>query len=104
MIERTALKTEIELALTRFRVVALVGPRQSGKTTLARKFVPFDSLTYFDLENPLHLARLDQPMTALQDLRGLVVIYPGAVCLHLADQVEAFPLRDLIVPGALLSQ
>ena len=74
MIERTALKAEIELALTRFRVVELVGPRQSGKTTLAREFVPFDALNYFDLENPLHLARLDQPMTALQDLRGLVVI------------------------------
>ena len=57
-----------------FRVVELVGPRQSGKTTLARTFVPPDSINYFDLENPLHLARLDQPMTALQDLQGVVVI------------------------------
>lgn len=74
MIERAELKTEIETALTRFRVVELVGPRQSGKTTLARQFVPADSLNYFDLENPLHLARLDQPMVALQDLQGLIVI------------------------------
>ena len=74
MLERAALKQEIERALANFRVVELVGPRQSGKTTLARTFVPPDSINYFDLENPLHLARLDQPMTALQDLQGVVVI------------------------------
>jgi predicted AAA+ superfamily ATPase len=51
-----------------------VGPRQSGKTTLARQFVPPDSLNYFDLEDLTSLARLEEPMTALRDLRGLVVI------------------------------
>ena len=56
------------------RAVALLGPRQCGKTTLARQFVAVDSANYFDLEDPVSLARLDQPMTALQDLRGLVVI------------------------------
>jgi len=55
-------------------VVALIGPRQSGKTTLARQFVPPDSLNYFDLEDLTSLARLQEPMTALRDLHGLVVI------------------------------
>ncbi len=55
-------------------MVALVGPRQVGKTTLARQFVTLDSVNYFDLEDPVSLARLDQPMTALRDLQGLVVI------------------------------
>ena len=55
-------------------MVALIGPRQCGKTTLARQFVAVDSANYFDLEDPVSLARLDQPMTALQGLRGLVVI------------------------------
>jgi len=55
-------------------VVALLGPRQSGKTTLARQFVPVDSLNYFDLEDPRGLARLTEPDTALRPLRGLVVI------------------------------
>lgn len=55
-------------------MVALIGPRQCGKTTMARLFVRSDSIHYFDLEDPLSLTRLDQPMTALQDLRGLVVI------------------------------
>jgi predicted AAA+ superfamily ATPase len=54
--------------------VCLIGPRQSGKTTLARQIVPPDSTNYFDLEDPASLARLDQPMTALEELRGIVVI------------------------------
>lgn len=71
---RPELQQAIEHALARSRVVVLIGPRQCGKTTLARLFVPVDSLNYFDLEDPISLARLDQPMTALQDLEGLVVI------------------------------
>jgi hypothetical protein len=74
MIARTVLQETIQSALDRSRVVALIGPRQCGKTTMARLFVPSDSINYFDLEDPLSLTRLDQPMTALQDLRGLVVI------------------------------
>lgn len=71
---RPQLQQTIERALARSRVVALIGPRQCGKTTMARQFVPADSLNYFDLEDPISLARLDQPMTALQGLTGLVVI------------------------------
>lgn len=71
---RPQLQQAIERALARSRVVALIGPRQCGKTTMARQFVPPDSLNYFDLEDPVSLARLDQPMTALQGLSGLVVI------------------------------
>jgi predicted AAA+ superfamily ATPase len=74
MIERRTVYTQIETALRRSRVVALIGPRQSGKTTMARQFVTPESLNYFDLEDPVSLARLDEPMTALRDLRGLVVI------------------------------
>lgn len=74
MIQRPTLTQQIETALARNRVVALLGPRQCGKTTLARQFVAVESANYFDLEDPASLARLDQPMTALQDLRGLVVV------------------------------
>lgn len=52
----------------------LTGPRQSGKTTLARELLPEDSPGYFDLEDPLSLARLDEPRTALEPLVGIVVI------------------------------
>jgi predicted AAA+ superfamily ATPase len=52
----------------------LAGPRQSGKTTLARELLEETSINYFDLEDPASLARLDEPMTALRPLKGLVVI------------------------------
>ena len=74
MIERSKLLARIRRALKRSRVVALIGPRQSGKTTLAREIVPAGSRNYFDLENPTSLARLDQPLTALEDLRDTVAI------------------------------
>lgn len=74
MIERPSYIFEIQTALQRSRIVALIGPRQSGKTTLAQMFVPPDSVNYFDLEDPVSLIRLEEPMTALRDLAGLVVI------------------------------
>jgi len=74
MIERHALLQHVRSALKRSRVVALIGPRQCGKTTLARELVEADSPNYFDLEDPAGVARLDEPMTALRDLKGWVVI------------------------------
>ena len=74
MIKRPSILSELNNALARSRVVVLVGPRQSGKTTLARKLLEEDSVNYFDLEDPTSLGRLDEPMTALRLLNGLVVI------------------------------
>ncbi len=74
MIKRTDDLARLRRALGRSRVVALLGPRQCGKTTLARQLLPADSLNYFDLEDPESLNRLQEPNTALRSLRGLVVI------------------------------
>ena len=74
MITRQADIHLVRAALKRSRIVALLGPRQCGKTTLARQFVPANSLNYFDLEDPQGLARLSEPNLALRPLRGLVVI------------------------------
>ncbi|MGD9097238.1 MAG: ATP-binding protein [Desulfobacterales bacterium] len=74
MIPRSSILARLNSALARSRVVVLVGPRQSGKTTLARELLAEDSVNYFDLEDPASLARLDEPMTALRPLKGLVVI------------------------------
>src|SRR3972149_1824199 len=73
-IQRPRLVTALRGALRRSPVVAPTGPRQSGKTTVARWPPPPHSPRYFDLEDPTSLARLDQPMTALAGLRGVVVI------------------------------
>lgn len=106
MIDRPGLTLRIRRALRRSRVVVLVGPRQSGKTTLARGLFGGESPNYFDLEDPASLARLDQPMTALQSLRGTVVIdeiqrradlFP--VLRVLADR-KPLPARFLILGSA----
>ena len=59
MIQRNSVLQSIRTALGRSRVTALLGPRQSGKTTLARQFVPPDSINYFDLEDLTSLARIE---------------------------------------------
>jgi uncharacterized protein len=74
MIKRNQLLSEVKNAIERSRIVVLLGPRQCGKTTLARELVDIDSPNYFDLEDPVSLTRLDEPMTALRPLKGLVVI------------------------------
>ena len=74
MIPRPSHIDRIRSALARSTVVILIGPRQCGKTTLARELVPVESINYFDLEDPASLARLDEPMTSLSPLRGLIVI------------------------------
>src|SRR5437588_674775 len=113
MIDREADLLSVRTALRRSRVVALLGPRQCGKTTLARQFVGPDSLNYFDLEEPQSLARLNEPEMALRPLKGLVVVdeiqrRPDLFPLLrvLADR-QPLPARFLILGSAspaLLSQ
>ena len=103
----------VRTALRRSRVVALLGARQCGKTTLARQFVPGGSPNYFDLEDARSLARLAEPDTALRPLKGLVVLdeiqrRPDMFPLLrvLADR-KPLPARFLILGSAsptLLSQ
>ena len=106
MLNRESVQSRIRTALRRSRVVALVGPRQSGKTTLARGVVKADAVNYFDLEVPTSLARLSQPMTALSQLKGVVVIdeiqrrpelFP--VLRVLADR-KPLPARFLVLGSA----
>jgi predicted AAA+ superfamily ATPase len=93
---RKRLAGQTASALRRSRGVVLVGPRQVGKTTLARTFVAPDSPNYFDLEDPRVEAQFESPLSLLESLRGLVVI----------DEVQRVPelfklLRVLIDrPGA----
>lgn len=74
IISRKTLLGRIRAALDRNPVTVLTGPRQSGKTTLARELLSEDSPNYFDLEDPVSLARLEEPRTALEPLEGTVVI------------------------------
>ena len=74
VVERARYVAEVRAGLRDSPIVSLLGPRQSGKTTLARAIARRHRATLFDLENPTHAARLTAPMAALEPLRGLVVI------------------------------
>lgn len=78
MIPRAAEK-EIRLLAQQFRAVAVIGPRQSGKTTLVRKI--FTEKEYVNFENP------DTRSFALEDPRGFLGNYPKGAILDEAQRV-----------------
>ncbi len=81
MLKRLQLLSRLRAGLKTSPAVALLGPRQCGKTTLARQLAGGSKSNYFDLENPVDLARLSEPLAALEPLRGLIVI----------DEVQRYP-------------
>ncbi len=75
LVKRSKFIARIHAAFHVNPVVALLGPRQCGKTTLAREFAGRrKNITFFDLENSRDLARLEDPLLALEGLAGWVVI------------------------------
>ena len=106
VIARAGYQSRVREALTRAPIVSLLGPRQVGKTTLARMVAAGRRAVFFDLENPADLARLSAPMQTLEPLRGLVVIdeiqrLPGLfeILRVLADRPRT-PARFLILGSA----
>jgi predicted AAA+ superfamily ATPase len=71
----------LRLLLDQFPVVALIGPRQAGKTTLAQQLAQGAPSHFFDLEDPRDAARLASPMLALDSLTGLIVL----------DEIQTLP-------------
>ncbi len=76
MIQRTQALEELAWLFTTFPVVAIIGARQVGKTTLARAFAgrEIGPVLYLDLEKESDLARLAEPELALGEVDGLVVL------------------------------
>jgi len=74
MVQRTELLRRVEYSLKRNPVTAILGPRQSGKTTLAREIGRQKNAAYFDLEDPNDQARLANPQLILEALRGVVIL------------------------------
>ncbi len=77
-------------------VVALLGPRQCGKTTIANlhadKIREQDMpVKIFDLEDPNHLRQLENPKLALESLKGLIIID------EIQNKPELFPLLRVLV-------
>ena len=109
MIQRPQALKAVETALAENPVCALLGPRQCGKTTLARQIAEKGKAHFFDLETAISRARLeDSPELTLSELQGLVVIdeiqrLPGlfATLRPLADR-PGYPARFLILGSASL--
>ena len=97
MLDRQRHLAAVEEMLGHHPVVAIIGARQVGKTTLARQLVArrSDPVTIFDLEDPNDLARLRQPKLALEHLEGLAVID------EVQSRPELFPVLRVLVdrPG-----
>ena len=87
-IERKKDFRDIQKLIRSFPVVAVLGARQCGKTTLV-KTIPYKH--YFDLENPRDIARLEQPQLALEGLKGIIVID------EIQRMPELFPLMRYLV-------
>lgn len=106
MVPRAHYRKAVETALARSPVCGLMGPRQSGKSTLAREIAGAAASHYFDLESPRDQLRLQNPELALGRLSGLVVLdevqtqpdlFP--VLRVLADRADG-PARFLILGSA----
>jgi len=74
MIPRPRALERITKTLSIHPIAALLGPRQCGKTTLAKLIAEREPSTYYDLENPVDISQLSAPMRALEKLSGLVII------------------------------
>ena len=96
MIPRRHHLEQVSLGLKQFPVLALLGPRQVGKTTLAHQVAAqWDGPTHhFDLEDPDDQARLSDPAFVLRALTGLVVLD------EIQTQPQLFPLLRVLADRA----
>ena len=86
-------RTELNTLYRWSKAVAILGARQVGKTTLARQFAAEQDgpVHFFDLEDPRHRRQLDNAMSTLEPLRGLIVLD------EIQQRPELFPaLRVLL--------
>jgi predicted AAA+ superfamily ATPase len=95
MIDRRQLVGAVETALRRNPISAILGPRQCGKTTLARMIAAAHKPSeYFDLEKPAVLSALDRPMALFEGIRGLIIID------EIQRRPELFPILRVLADRA----
>jgi hypothetical protein len=88
MIDRKGEIAEVKKKMSIFPVTAILGARQTGKTTLAGSL---QAQHYFDLENPVDLAAFDNPQLTLSNLTGIIVID------EIQRRPELFPVLRYII-------
>lgn len=86
---------KIQLQFRVHPICALLGARQVGKTTLAHMYVEQHFLNdahFFDLENPLDVARLENPMLALTSIEQTLIVID-----EIQRRPELFPILRVLV-------
>lgn len=91
MLQRTYYLNQVRTAIGRSPVTALLGPRQCGKTTLARQVAEHQSATFFDIESVPDRRRLQNPELVLGGLAGLVVLD------EIQEMPELYPVLRILV-------
>ncbi len=81
MIPRTDYLRKIQTAMGRAKITALLGPRQCGKTTLAKEISRKAGAHFLDMESPADRAKIQNPELYLDSLDGLVII----------DEIQLYP-------------
>ena len=94
MLQRTDFPRRLAVATARAPITALLGPRQCGKTTLARQFAATRQSTFFDLESEPDIRRLANPELVLGALDGLVVLDEIQRMPRLFDALRVLVDRD----------
>jgi uncharacterized protein len=89
-IARTKSLQALQKKLRQAHIVGILGPRQCGKTTLVKQFAKKNHVTFFDLEDPRDVARLQNPMLVLEPLEGIIVID------EIQRQPELFPILRVL--------
>ena len=74
IIKRPFYINQLNTAVKRSPVTALLGPRQCGKTTIARMFGKNRVTTFFDLESKSDQQRLQNPELVLGGIDGLIIL------------------------------
>ena len=97
MLPRT-LHARVDSCLTQFPAVTLLGPRQVGKTTLARQIADTRATAYLDLEDPADLAKLTDASSYLRQQRGRLVVLD-----EVQRKPEIFPLLRVLIDEGIRS-
>ena len=87
--------TQIEINFQVFPICALLGPRQVGKTTLAKMYLKRfkkEDIFFLDLENPTDLAKLKDPMLTLSKLKNKLIVID-----EIQRRAELFPILRVLV-------
>lgn len=108
MIQRYLYINKINEAFEVHSVCGILGPRQCGKTTLAKyyaqKYFTHSLVHYFDLEDPSDLNKLNTPKLVLEPLKGLIVIDEiqrrPELFPYLRVLVDKYPDKKLLVLGS----